>query len=326
MAPKGLIITALLLVVTLITVSAYLRLSGSGLGCPGWPECYGNIGHSTQTAQENPARQYTDRLMRDLSQPGSWATPVHRISASALAIIIAIITFQTYLHRKQGAPLFITIGLLVLTLLLAILGISSGGLHLPVIVLGNLTGGFAMLALLWLLYLKSTRRNPPRQHAPVSGYWLMAGILLLISQIVLGALTSANFAALACTSFPDCHGQWWPGQALWQSFNIFTPVEVDDSGKVIAHMGQQALHILHRLGALANLLVLGGIALATLRAQHRFRGIAILILTLLLLEIAIGIATVLLELPVSLTVAHNSIAALLLLGLLSLYYRTRPVS
>lgn len=322
--PGSLVITALLLVVILITVSAYLRLSSSGLGCTTWPDCYGTIGQPSSTLQGSPPRQYTDRLLRDLSEASTWATPVHRVTASILAILIAVITFQAFLHRNQGAPLRITASLLLLTLFLAILGVSSAGLHLPAIILGNLAGGFTMLALLWALYQRPVRHDAQPQPTTTAGNWILAGILLLIAQIMLGALTSANFAILACTSLPDCHGQWWPGDSLWQSFKIFTPLATDDSGRVIMNTGQQALHILHRLGAIASLLALGGIAVATMRTHHQARGVATLVLILLLLQTVIGIASVRLEFPIGLAVTHNGIAALLLLGLLSLYYKTRP--
>ena len=35
---------ALLLVVVLMSLSAYLRLAHSGIGCAEWPQCYGRIG------------------------------------------------------------------------------------------------------------------------------------------------------------------------------------------------------------------------------------------------------------------------------------------
>ncbi len=60
----------LILVIVLVTVSAYLRLAHSGLGCADWPACYGRIG-VTQVA--NPTN-----LVESRNDPAlSWATPLH---------------------------------------------------------------------------------------------------------------------------------------------------------------------------------------------------------------------------------------------------------
>ncbi|MCZ7654745.1 MAG: COX15/CtaA family protein [Rhodocyclaceae bacterium] len=40
---RALAIFTCLLSILVVTVSAYLRLSGAGLGCADWPDCYGRI-------------------------------------------------------------------------------------------------------------------------------------------------------------------------------------------------------------------------------------------------------------------------------------------
>ena len=40
---------SLVLVVVLVTLSSYLRLDHSGIGCEPWPACYGNIGIEGET-------------------------------------------------------------------------------------------------------------------------------------------------------------------------------------------------------------------------------------------------------------------------------------
>ena len=41
---KATVCLSLLLVILLVTLSAYLRLAHSGIGCADWPACYGQIG------------------------------------------------------------------------------------------------------------------------------------------------------------------------------------------------------------------------------------------------------------------------------------------
>ena len=38
---RSLVLAALVLVLVIITTSAYIRLSQTGLGCADWPACYG---------------------------------------------------------------------------------------------------------------------------------------------------------------------------------------------------------------------------------------------------------------------------------------------
>ena len=42
---------ALLLVIVLVSLSAYLRLAHSGIGCADWPACYGRIGEPPEVTQ-----------------------------------------------------------------------------------------------------------------------------------------------------------------------------------------------------------------------------------------------------------------------------------
>ncbi|MGB5345599.1 MAG: COX15/CtaA family protein, partial [Woeseia sp.] len=121
---RKLAIISLLLVIALVSLSAYLRLQNSGIGCPDWPACYGNIG-----SPEQPAASVGDayeRLVDDATQPMSWATPAHRLVASVLGLLIVAMTLVSIRRRRDR---FLSVALLALTVFLAWLGIYSGGLH-----------------------------------------------------------------------------------------------------------------------------------------------------------------------------------------------------
>jgi cytochrome c oxidase assembly protein subunit 15 len=123
---------SLILVLVLVTLSAYLRLDHSGIGCEPWPACYGNIG----IAGEAPGISDTyERLLEEASEPLSWATPLHRLVASVLGLLILSMTLLAMQTKSQR---LITLGLLALTVFLAWLGIYSEGLHSPAVVMGNL--------------------------------------------------------------------------------------------------------------------------------------------------------------------------------------------
>ena len=143
-------------------------------------------------------------------------------------------------------------------------------------------------------------------------------------QILLGGLTSANFAATACASVPDCNGSYLPGAELWLAMDLSRERVVDADGFVIGAGERADIQKLHRLAAVAALIAMLLILVKAWREHSEFRGIAITIAILCGAEFVLGVATVLTDLPITIAVAHNWLAALLLLSLLRLisHFRT----
>jgi cytochrome c oxidase assembly protein subunit 15 len=304
--------TSLLLVIVLVSLSAYLRLAHSGIGCADWPACYGRIGEAPAATQTIPAGDAYQRLLMGRSEPLSWATPLHRLVASVLGLLIVFLAFLS-IRRKQQRLLSLT--LLALTVYLAVLGIRSGSLHDPAVVMGNLAGGFCMLALLgWMVF-----RFQQRPGGSMRLRWLtVAAIAALSMQILLGGLTSANFAATSCQTLPDCHGSWWPGSSLTTALDLSRQHQITSSGLAIGGEERLAIHKAHRLGSIFTLVVTVVTALAALWAGSGYRTIASIIIALVTIEFLIGITAIVTSLPIGLAVAHNWIAGLLLLSLLKL--------
>ncbi|MDH3619599.1 MAG: COX15/CtaA family protein [Gammaproteobacteria bacterium] len=307
---RALAIVSLLFVLALVSVSAYLRLQNSGIGCPNWPACYGQIGPVAEAAPTVGSTY--ERLALDAQQPMSWATPVHRLVASVLGLLVLGMALMSL---RAGRDRLLSFTLLGLTVFLAWLGIYSGGLHNPAVVMGNLGGGFAMLGLLgWMVF------RDARPHANASRRvrrWVVAALVLLCIQIGLGGLTSANFAATACMSIPDCHGTWMPGGDLAKAFDLTRQHEIGPSGHALGGAERGDIHKLHRLVAIVTLLtalLAGGLAVL-----GRMGATAVFVIVLVALEFGVGVAAILADLPIGIAVAHNWLAAILLLGLLRLF-------
>lgn len=302
--------TCLLLVLILTTVSAYLRLEHSGIGCQPWPACYGNIGVAGSTP--GVADTY-ERLLEEARQPLSWATPLHRLVASVLGVLIIVMNMFAWLMRRER---LISFSLLMATVFLAWLGIYSAGLHSPAVVIGNLAGGFTMLGLLgWMVFRKTNASL--HAHKSVRGFALLA-VAILCVQILLGGLTSANFAAPACQTLPDCHGSWLPGAEISKAFDLSRTHEIGNNGKVIGGAERAAIHQLHRLvGVLAALSVLAAGA-AACRAGGRLKPAGIAAIALVIFELALGVTAIMSALPIAVAVSHNWLAAILMLALLNL--------
>jgi cytochrome c oxidase assembly protein subunit 15 len=309
---------SLLLVIVLVSLSAYLRLAHSGIGCSDWPACYGRIGEPATVTQAIPADDAYAHLVTQSNQALAWATPLHRLVASVLGLLVVFLAFLAI--RKQRQRL-ISLSLLALTVYLAVLGIRSGSLHDPAVVIGNLAGGFLMLGLLgWMVFSSSEGSG----HSPGLARILTSlAIGVLALQILLGGLTSANFAATSCQTLPDCHGGWWPGNALMTAIDLGREHEVTDSGQVIGGEERLAIHKAHRLGSILTLLICIAAAVTAFRENPGYRTTAIVIITLVLAEFLIGISAILSSLPIGLAVAHNWFAGLLMLALLKLLALSR---
>lgn len=310
---KKLATAALLLVIVLVSLSAYLRLDHSGIGCAAWPACYGNIG-LPDAAQPTVDDAY-QRLLEEARQPLSWATPLHRLVAALLGLTILGLCLTALNLRRERV---ISFGLLALTVFLAWLGIHSAGLHDPGVVMGNLAGGFAMLgALGWMVF----RKDRPDGHGGTHSRLRMAStlaIVVLAAQIFLGGLTSANFAASACQTLPDCHGSWLPGANLATAFDLSREHRVGPTGIVLGGPERADIHKLHRLAAVITVITVVSAAVLAFRTHNELRIVGSAVLVIVLLEFGVGVAAILTDIPISVAVAHNWLAAILLLALLKL--------
>jgi len=322
---KLLISVCLVLVIVLVSLSAYLRLTHSGIGCEDWPQCYGRIGDFTTSDTTDPAQTSYQDLVDQASQPLAWATPLHRLIASTLGLLIIFLNIAAVRNKRAR---IVCLSLLGLTVYLAILGIRSGSLYDPAVIMGNLSGGFLMLGLLgWLSFTQDPIPNNPiiksQSDNRLLKSWTVFALLVVSLQILVGGLTSANFAATACQTIPDCHGSWLPDVHLVKAFDLSRQHQVDMSGIVVGGAERVAIHILHRLGAILSLLLLTTVGIIAIRAGGLYRVAGALIILLMTIEFAVGVLAVVSALPIVLAVSHNWLAGLLLLALLWLLSMSR---
>lgn len=301
---------SLLLVILLVVLSAYLRLDHSGVGCEPWPACYGNIGVPTET----PSASGTyERLLEEASEPLSWATPLHRLVASIIGLLVLGMALLSLHQRKNRLMAF---SVLALTVFLAWLGIYSEGLHSPAVVMGNLGGGFAMLGLLGWMVVGKTRADDSVTTSLRSA--TIVALCILALQIVTGGLTSANFAASACQTLPDCHGSWLPGKEIIRALDLSRVHEIGSTGMVLGGAEQAAIHKLHRIIAVLAAAMILYAGVKAVQARGDLRIVGSILIALVTIEFSLGVSAVVSGLPIGVAVAHNWIAALLVLATLKL--------
>ncbi|MDH3646993.1 MAG: COX15/CtaA family protein [Gammaproteobacteria bacterium] len=311
-----------LLTLVIVMSGAWVRLTDAGLGCPDWPGCYGRL-TPPMTAQDvavgNAA--FPDN---PVDSGRAWREMLHRYAIPFLGGIVLILALMALWQRKDLLmPLWFPLLLVPLLGLQALLGMLTVTLQLkPIVVTAHLLGGMTTLAVLAWIALR-TRPRPTRFLGAQRGFRLAALVALFVvfAQIALGGWTSANYAALACPDFPTCQSQWWPetdfNAAFVPSRSLGAAGEADSTGRT-------AIHLSHRLGALFTLIVVGGIGLsAALRGRDRaMKASGASVVLILLVQIGLGISIVLNGLPLAQAVAHNGVAALLVLATVSLNYAT----
>jgi fused signal recognition particle receptor len=149
-------------------------------------------------------------------------------------------------------------------------------------------------------------------------------MLVLFLEVILGGWVSANYAALACSGFPQCNGSWHPKADYQTALNLFNGLRTGYTG-VIAFDAQVAANWLHRVGALVCFIVLTLVMLDSTSAHQLkpVRRAGLWLSVLLLLQIGSGIIGVKLEAPLWAAVAHNAFAALLMLPLIAISFYSR---
>ncbi len=321
---RAMVWISLLLVIVLVSLSAYLRLSHSGIGCADWPDCYGQIGEPTTIGQTISTENAYQRIVAEAEQPLAWATPLHRLVASVLGLLVVFLVVLAFKSKQRR---FISSSLLGVTVFLALLGLKSGSLHSPAVIMGNLGGGFLMLGLLgWLVFRAGDRTNDvgKRQgRVALPARTLVIVVFLLVAQILTGGLTSANFAARSCQTLPTCNGIWLPGADIWKAMDLSRDQQVTVEGNAVGGQERIDIHILHRLGALVTTVLVLVVGFLAWRMGGQLRTAGAAVVLLVILEFMLGIGAILFDLPIGLAVAHNWLAGLLLLGLLNIMARNR---
>ena len=279
-------------------------------------------------------------LLATRKRPHGW---VHVITAS-VAVAVAIPLYMRGMHVAASAlagagELLLLIGVIrwsntdlarVGTLTLAVIIFQAllgmwtvTWLLKPIVVMAHLLGGLLTFSLLTWMAWRATDIPIRIADAAKLRRLLIVGLVLLGVQIALGGWTSANYAALACgAEFPKCAGQWWPAHDFREGFVLWRGIGVDYEGGILDNEARVAIQLAHRLMAV---LVFGHLLAVAIRLRRGpgLRGWGALLGLLLCAQVGLGIANVLLSLPLNLAVLHNAGATALLFVLVSLLARLR---
>ena len=281
-----------LLMSGLMVVGSLVRSTGSGLACPDWPLCGGQL---VPPFEFHVLIEWFHRL-------------VALLVSVALVATVAWVATHRAVRARLGGLAALAVALLAVQILLGALTVWR--LLSPAIVGSHL--GVALLLFCTMLALtlgaraeaapeRGAAAGPPAARAP-----RLLGITTLaaFAQGLLGGIVSATHAGTVCRDWPTCNGV------------LFPPLN-----------GLVGLHMLHRYGAYTLLALVATLAWRARRSpDSAIRRGARAALLLVLLQVVLGVANVMLGVPPWLTAGHLATAIAVLAVLLTTTLRAAPLA
>jgi heme a synthase len=309
---RALTLLTLFLTFDLVVFGAFTRLTDSGLGCPDWPGCYGSA---------TPLGAHADIQAAQSAMPTgpvthgkAWIEMVHRYLAAGVGVLILGLAAGSWRAHLKGdaavSPWWATVTLVAVCLQGAFGALTVTMKLYPAIVTLHLLTGLALMALLAVQAQAYGRERLILPAVLRVALWPLAA--LVVMQVALGGWVSTNYAVLACTDFPTCHGQWWPAMDFEHGFAIRRELGAGKDGGFLPFSALTAIHMTHRLGAavvLTGLLALGAWLHALGRADTRRWAFALWGAGAW--QLASGLGNVVLGWPLVAALAHTAGSAVL---------------
>ena len=305
-----------------VGLGAWTRLVDAGLGCPDWPGCYGYVWMpETESEIEQANIAYPER---QFEVEKAIPEVVHRYFAGTLGLLIFGLFFIAIIAKTKDKWLKNLIyAATVLVCVQSLFGYLTVSLKLwPQVVTLHLLGGFFTTTLVFLIFLRSSHLrsslNINFSVLPKTNTLLNWAFPFLLAQIILGVWLSSNYAALACPDFPTCQGSYYPEMDFESGFNLKQEVGPNYLYGLLENPARVAIHYSHRVTALVltffMLILIGCLWFTNAAPLSSTLGLV------LLLQISLGIMNVVYVLPLYIAIAHNLIAAMLLLVTLLVNY------
>ena len=280
---QALAVTTVGVTLVLIAIGAVVRTTGSGLGCPDWPLCHGQL---LPPAERTAIIEYT-----------------HRTAAAIVGLfIVATAAVALLRHRGDTVVRNLAVAAVVLLAVQAWLGKETVERELPPeIVTLHLGTALTLLAVLSVLtvfafYGEQRRRIESRERASfVRLVTITAAILLVI--LLGGSYVVGSDSTTACTTWPGC---------------LQAPVPFVDG------VLEQHIHWAHRLSTLVGLGAVGFVALSATELRgplaDRIQAASMVLLGLYGLQMLVGAANIWTTFSDVVRASHLALGALIWAG------------
>lgn len=275
--PRGyvaLTVTTVGLTIALIAMGSIVRTTGSGLGCPDWPLCHGNL---------LPLRERATII--------EWS---HRSLAALVGLLIFVEVAWTVLRRPRWSVGVTAAAVLILLVIQAGLGRETVRRELPPeIVAIHLVTALTLLGLLvWIAIAGVAASSSDRWSTPQAPRLTIASAGMVAIVMVLGAYMVASSASLACSGWPACPEG---------------PVPFVDGDRALT------VHWLHRLAVVVGFVVISALTWTSVRSSGAsiVRNTAIALFVLYSIQVLVGATNIWFQLPAAMRVIHVLLGSLL---------------
>ncbi len=322
---KNLVLGATILALCVVVFGAYVRLTDAGLGCPDWPGCYGTLTVPESVAAIEEAQANYPNSTIDKGK--AWIEMIHRYIAAILGLMILSLAFLAFKNKNDiNVRPSLVYGLLGLVIAQGMLGMwTVTELLMPIIVSLHLLGGMTTLGLLTYITHRhwGSVSDTLITLKPISQKLIRFSLVILFIQIFLGGWTSTNYAALACTDFPTCHGELIPPMDFSNGFTLWRELGMTAQGDALTLQALQAIQWIHRIGAFIFVSYFLYIIylMSKFKSCNLYRNLLVIVISF---QFIIGVLNLLLHLPLALATMHNLGAALLVIITVIINSRITP--
>ena len=247
------------------------------------------------------------------------------VTSGIVALLLCLFAWRQ--PPPKAASIYTSIAIIVLISLQSTLGVLAVVISgMPIVITLQVLLSMLVLGLFFGLYLRINPINKGTLSKQRNGLGLFAqlSLLMLLLEIVSGVWVSANHAALACSTFPQCNGSWWPKADYQSALNLLNGLFTGYTG-VISFDAQVSANWLHRVSALLCFILFSLLMFSAtaINSAKPVKTAGIWLGVLLFAQIGLGIAGVKLNMPLWISVAHHVIAALLMLPLIAISFYSR---
>ncbi|MGI4776068.1 MAG: COX15/CtaA family protein [Janthinobacterium lividum] len=326
------LLACLLLVILMILVGGFTRLTDSGLSITEWKPITGiipplnGIGWDNEFSKYRDSPEYTQHNFNMSLADFKfiyWTEFIHRLLGRITGLVFLLPMMFLYLKGNLGKiyPYLLILALLAFQGFMGWYTVRSGLINNPYVshfrLATHLITAFIIYSLIFWQFLSNYSRDYLSvgkinlSKARALGTW---AIILLFCQVYLGGLVAGLGAGQVYNSFPLMGDSFIP-----QDLNITNSVLKNLSNPVL-------VQFLHRINA--YILVIAAVALSISlfsTGKTRLRLTAVGIIISLSLQLLAGIFTLIRHVPIELALLHQIGAVLLLSSLICSKYFTKNV-
>ncbi len=280
-------LTAAIVTYLLIILGSTVRVTHSGMGCPGWPLCYGQIGP-------------VDRFHSIMEQS-------HRYLATIVTILVFITAWiawkQARRIKRVLIPALISAGVILLQVLLGAITVITH--NAPITVALHLATGMLELGIVTTVAV-SAYIDPDNKRTEALDYlndkhygsfraYGISAVVAIFIIIISGSIVVDGGAERSCPTWPLCNFR-----------DTTTPLVV--------------IQLVHRGVVLLGSMV---VLLVVMQAWRRWtlpmvRPLALIVLCILMSQVTVGAFDAILKAPASLQDIHLALASALWVAVVSL--------